>query len=167
MWSVWKRSTAAMRSSAVFSPEIVTQASPKRLACLVRPSREGGEDDDLLARGEHVPDPLLDGLVLGLVQRDADLGELGQERRVVGPARVRGGEPFARRRAAHSAPPALSTATGTQERILGGRSSTSSFSRRRITSFISRFSSSRLEAPVGHPAVVVAVGGAVALGEGR
>ena len=73
---------------------MVTQASPKVLRCLVRPSREGGEDDHLLARGEHVPDALLHGLVLGLVQGDAHLGELGEEGGVVGPARVRGDEPL-------------------------------------------------------------------------
>ena len=38
--------------------------------------------------------------------------------------------------------------TGTQVRIFGGRSMTSSFIRRMETSFISRFNSPRLEAPV-------------------
>ena len=41
----------------------------------------------------------------------------------------------------------LSTATGTQERIFGGRSNTSSLRRRRLTSFIRRLSSPRFDAP--------------------
>jgi hypothetical protein len=37
-WSVWKRSTAVSRSSAVLSPEIVTQASPNVFLCFASPS---------------------------------------------------------------------------------------------------------------------------------
>ena len=128
---------------------------------------EAGEDHDLLARGDDVLDPLGDGLVLGLVQGDADLGEPGQELRVVG---LRGiGHPVPVQEALDGVQAAglSEMSTGTQDLILGGRSRTSSFLRRSMTSFIRRFSSSRLEAPVGHPAVVVPVGLAVALGEGQ
>ena len=43
--------------------------------------------------------------------------------------------------------PAASICTGTQDRIFGGRSSTSSFLRRSITSLRSRLSSAMLDAP--------------------
>jgi len=65
----------------------------ERLLVLRQPLPEGGEDDHLLPGREHVLDALLHRLVFGLVQRDAHLRELGQERGVIRTARIGVEEP--------------------------------------------------------------------------
>ncbi len=45
---------------------------------------EGGKDDDLLARSDHVLNALGYGVVLGFMERDAQLRQAGQKLSVVG-----------------------------------------------------------------------------------
>ena len=118
----------------------------------VNPICEASEYDNLFARGDNILDAFGNGAELGLVEGCTNFRQPSQELRIVWLGGVVPEYHERKLSMALRAALLVEMSTGTQDRTLGGKSKTSSLIRRMETSFIRRFNSSRLDAPVvTHP----------------